>query len=202
MLQTCLSKRNTEPTKGTTMPTTTPSRRARYFVGAALSVALLTACSTTTGTPTALTPAQVSADLQGALTALSTVDGLIVAASPNAISAANQKTITAVLTSAQTELAALSATTPASSGASTAATIDGYLNTAVGILASVSSAVPGLSTFSPEIDAVDAVLPAVEAFVNQYLPANVTAARFAPRAHSTRFTLDQARAVLHIAVAR
>jgi hypothetical protein len=171
-----------------------------------LTLPTIAACITLAGctagsAPVTLTPAQVTTDLQGALTALSTVDGLIVAASPKAISAADQKTITTVLTNAQTQLASLSSATPVAAGASTAATIDGYLNSAVGILASVSSAVPGLSTFSPEIDAVDAVLPAVETFVNQYLPASITASSTgARRVHSTRFTLTQARTMLRIPV--
>jgi hypothetical protein len=163
----------------------------------AIAACVALAGCTSGSAPTTLTPAQVTADLTGALTALSTVDGLIVAASPNAISATDQKTISTVLANAQTELASLSSTTPAAAGASTAATIDGYLNSAVGILASVSSAVPGLSTFSPEIDAVDAVLPAVEAFVNQYLPASITSSR---RVHSTHFTLARARTMLRIPV--
>jgi hypothetical protein len=164
------------------------------------AVLALAGCTSGSSTKT-LTPAQVTTDLTGALTALSTLEGLIVAASPNAISKADQATINTDLTAAQTALASIAETTPAATGASTVATIDGYLNTAVGILAAVSAKVPGLSTFSPEIDAVDAVLPAVETFVNQNLAASITAASTgARRIHSTRFTLAQARAMLRIPV--
>jgi hypothetical protein len=185
----------------------TPMRRTFLTASPALLVA---ACNGTT-TQT-LTPAQVAADLQGALSSLSTVEGLIVAVSPNALGA-DKATIDTVLASAQSELATLSGTTPVGTGASIAQTIDGYLNTGVGILAKVSADVPGLSNFSPEINAVDAILPAVEAFVNQNLPASMTAptaalasplgatiTKYAHRTHSTQFTLAQARARLRIPV--
>jgi hypothetical protein len=178
-----------------------------------IAIILALAGCTPGSSPTTLTPAQVATDLTGALTALSTVEGLMVAASPKAISPSDQKTINTVLVNAQSALASLSSTTPAATGASTAAVVDGYLNTAVGILASASSTVPSLAAFAPEIDAVDAVLPAVEAFVNQYQPAPAigtpiggtpigvpAAALFSSRVHSTRFTLAQARTKLRIPV--
>ena len=174
---------------------------------------LLTAClNTPPGTTTTLIPAQVTTDLQGGLTALSTIESLILATNPKAISAADQATINTVLANAQSGLATLSATTSAASGASTLATIDGYLNAGVGILANVADNVPGLSNFAPEINAVDALLPTVEAFVNPLLtaaPATVTAsaspvvlvvAKYAGRSHSTVYTPDQARVKLRIPV--
>ena len=181
---------------------------------AALSVALLAGCSTGTGTMGAPIPAQITTDLQGGLTALSTLESLILATNPKAISTADQATINAVLADAQSALSTVSATTPAASGASTLSTIDGYLNAGVGILAKVADNVPGLSNFAPEINAVDALLPTVEAFVNPFLaaapatvsvtaslsPVDAAIARYKGRAHSGKFTPAEARMKLRIPV--
>jgi hypothetical protein len=162
---------------------------------------LLVSCSSTTPT---VTPAQVAADLTGIVTTLQNIEPLIVAADPAALTAAQQKTLTDDLAYAKAGLATLTAGLPATAGASAASRIDGYVNDVLNTLVFVSSTVPGLQPYAAPIAAIDAVLPEVEAFVNQYLPTSVTntgarkvAARMAAR---SAMTPDQGRRELAIPI--
>lgn len=143
--------------------------RRFLFIGAPLAV--LAGCLTTT--PPA-TPAQIGADLQGLVTALQSYMPTVYAAAPKAFSQAQQNQIATDLALASKALAVFVPGMPATSAASIAQTIDGYINDAVSVLASVAPGVPALAPYVPVIAAVQAILPTIEAFVNRYLPASVT----------------------------
>jgi hypothetical protein len=169
--------------------------RRSLFTAAPLAV--LAGCNTTT--PPA-TPAQIGADLQGLVTALQSYMPTVYAAAPKAFSQAQQNQIVTDLALADKALAAFVPGMPATSGASIAQTIDGYINDAVCVLASVAPGIPALASYMPFIAAAQAILPTIEAFANQYLPASVTT----PKAGAILrpMTAADARRVLGIPVVR
>jgi hypothetical protein len=144
----------------------------RKILLATVALLPLAACNPQTA-PT--TPSQVVADLQGVVTELATIEPLIVKAAPSALTAAQQATIASDIAQAQSTLTQLQAGLPAATGASVASTIDGYVNDAVGTLATVATSIPVLAPYAVPIDAIDAVLPAAETWINQYLPPATTA---------------------------
>lgn len=137
---------------------------------AASPLAILAACTKNDGTAT--TPNQVAADVQGVVGALATYAPLIFSAAPKAFSPAQQAQINTDIALAQKGLNAFVPGMPAAAGASVVQTIDTYLNDAVAVLGSVvAPAVPALAPYVPIIAAVQALLPTIEGFVNQYIPA-------------------------------
>lgn len=156
----------------------------------------------------AITPPQVAADLTGLVATLQQMEPVVVAADPGAFTAAQQAALANDLANAQKALAGFSAGMPAAAGASIAQTIDAYLNDAVDTIAEVVPEDLKLSAWIGPIDAIDAVLPMVETFVNQYLPASATTIAGVPiptisharhqRAALVAMTPDQGRAFLGI----
>jgi hypothetical protein len=141
---------------------------SRLLIGPVLFL-VLSAGSCGTGAIQPPTPAQVVADLTGLVQTLTTVETGVVTADPKALTSAQQTTLTTALANAKAVLTQLNAGLPAPNGASIASQIDGYLNSVVAVLASIPSA------YSVELGAASMLLPTVEAFVNQYLPASITA---------------------------
>jgi hypothetical protein len=157
--------------------------------------------------PSGGVPPQVIADLTGVTMALLRVEPLIVLRDPAAFTPAQKQTMEADLNRAVVALAKLSTGMPAAAGAGVALEIDGYLNKTVAVLAAVAPFVPILAPFSPALDAIDAVLPGVEAFVNRFFPPPVTsvAPHSAMMTRSVRIpamTPAQGRRVLGIPVVR
>lgn len=141
----------------------------KRLLAPALGLAMLCGCSTTV--PPATVPAQVAADLTGVLHTLMQIEPLIVLADPTAFTQAQKQAMANDLDNAQKTLATFSAGMPVAAGASVAQQIDGYLNDAVNTLAAVAPSVPVLAPWTPALDAIDAVLPTVETFINSNLPA-------------------------------
>jgi hypothetical protein len=168
----------------------------------ALALAMLFGCASS-----AVTPSQVAADLTGLVATLQQMEPIVVAADPGAFTAAQKEAMANDLANAQKVLAQLSAGMPAAAGASLANEIDGYLNDAVNTIAAIAPLVPVLSSWVPTIDAIDAVLPTVEAFVNSNLPSAPTIAGIpipslvkARGARAVPMTPDQGRQFLGIPI--
>lgn len=183
------------------------TRRDALRASAFLLAALTAACATSPET----TPAQVVADLTGAVGTLRRIAPLVFAADPRAVSAAEQQRILGDLTSAKDALGGLNTAVPAQAGASEADRIDGWINLAMDDLAFVTpaaaTAIPALAPFVMPIQALDAILPEIEAFVNRYLPTSMTkaagrrdAGRRAKALGPARYTPDEARATLNIPI--
>ena len=147
-----------------------------------------------------VTPAQIAADATGIVNELATLLPQIENVAPKAFSQTQLAQITNDISLAQKALANLSAGMPATNGASVAQQIDFYINDAVGALATVAPSIPVLAPYVLPIDAVEAILPGIEAFVNQYLPSSVTKASLVRTAGSLNMTPDQARSQLGIPV--
>ena len=171
------------------------SRRA--ILGAPLAAAL-TRCGANTLTPAQIiTEAGVAAKgLAGALTQLAGAD-------PKLIPATTLATMQNDLTLAQGAASALAPNLPAASGATVVQTVEGYLNAVLNALAAppINGLIP--APFNLAIAAAALVVPDLEAFANQYLPA---ASAVAPATYAARLqlraaalqvtTLDQAVAIL------
>lgn len=132
----------------------------------ALGLMMLCGCATTNPS---VTPAQVAADLTGVLTTLQQMEPAVVKADPSAFTPQQISAMTNDLANAQKALQGFTAGMPTQPGATLAQQIDGYLNDTVNTLAAVAPLVPVLAPWSDDIDAIDAVLPTVEAFVNTTL---------------------------------
>ncbi len=154
------------------------SRRAIIAVPLAVTLA---GCAGTT-----LTPSQIVADaatlakgLAGALTA-------VASAVPNLLPAGMLATLESDLTLAEGAASALNTNLPATSGASIAQTIDGYINAVLNTLAAppLNGLIP--APFNTAIAAAAVVVPEIEAFVNRYLP---TASAVAPATYAARLKL-------------
>lgn len=160
----------------------------RSFAAIGLGIGLLAGCSSTPAPATV--PAQVAADLTGILHTLMQIEPLIVLAAPASFTQAQKLAMQNDLDNAVKVLTRLSAGMPAGSGASVVQEIDVYLNDVVNTLAAVSPLVPILAPWSPIIDALDAVLPTIEVFVNRTLPTPMTTIAGVPK-----FSLRAARGV-------
>lgn len=169
----------------------------RNTTAAALAGFALAGCGTT-GTP-AVTPAQVAADLSGLVTTLTTVIPQIERAAPGALTPSQQTALANDLQNARIALAGFTAGIPASVGASKAQIIDGYI---ADVLSTAVAVAP--PPYNTALIAAEVILPEVEMFINQYLPASITqpaAARFASaRVGAAAMTPDQARAKLGIPI--
>jgi hypothetical protein len=148
----------------------------------------------------ALTPAQLVADAQGAVTALQTALPAIAAVAPT-IAAALPR-LTGYLTTAQTLLNGLAGAVPATTGATTLASVEADLNAVLDALAAVPLIPP---PYDAVIAAVALVAPELEAFVNSMAAASGAATlpmalrlRAAYRLIRPGMTLPQMRAILHV----
>jgi len=171
------------------------SRRA--ILGAPLAAAL-TRCGIN-----ALTPAQIVTEAGVAAKGLSGALTQVASADPKLISATTLATMQNDLTLAQGAASALAPNLPAASGATIVQTVEGYINVVLNTLAAppINGLIP--APFNMAIAAAALVVPDLEAFVNQYLPA---ASAVAPVTYAARLqlraaapqvtTLDQAVAIL------
>ena len=171
------------------------SRRA--VLGAPLATALAR-CGAA-----ALTPAQIITEAGVTAKGLSNVLTQVASADPKLIPAATLATMQNDLTLAQAAGASLTANLPAASGAATVHIVEGYINAVLNTLAAppINGLIP--APYNLAITAAALVVPDLEAFVNQYLPA---AAAVAPATSVARLqlqeatpqvtTLDQAVAIL------
>jgi len=171
------------------------SRRA--VLGAPMAAAL-TRCGAD-----ALTPAQIVAEAGVAAKGLSGALTQVARADPKLIAANTLATLQNDLTLAQGAASALTSNLPAASAATVVQTVEGYINAVLNTLAAppINGLIP--APFNMAIAAAAFVVPDLEAFVNQYLPAAsaVAPATFAARlqlraAAPQVTTLDQAVAIL------
>jgi hypothetical protein len=157
------------------------SRRA--VLGAPLAAAL-TSCGAIALIPAEIvTEAGVAAKgLSGALTQLASAD-------PKLISATTLGTLQGDLTLAQGAASSLSTNLPAATGASTVQTVEGYINAVLNTLAAppINGLIP--APFNMAVAAAALVVPELEAFVNQYLPA---ASTVTPATNDARLRLRNA----------
>lgn len=158
---------------------------------------LLCACAVSPGIPAVL-PAQIPLDLTGAVMILLRIQPVIVMTAAGAFTAAQKHAMETGLNKATRALGTLSAGMPADRGAQLVQEIDAAVDETVGILTGVIPFAPRLAKWLPVIDAVDAVLPDAERFVDERLglgrPVR-TGARRLPA-----MTPDQARQALGIRV--
>ncbi len=171
------------------------SRRA--ILGAPMAAAL-TCCGAE-----ALTPAQIVAEAGVAAKGLSGALTQIARADPKLIAASTAATLQNDLTLAQGAASALAPNLPAASGAAVVQTVEGYINAVLNTLAAppINGLIP--APFNLAVAAAALLVPDLEAFVNQYLPA---ASAVAPATYAARLqlrtaapqitTLDQAVAIL------
>ena len=167
------------------------SRRA--IIGVPLAVTL-TSCA-----GTILTPSQIIADAGTLAKGLAGVLTEVASADANLLPADMLATLQNDLTLAEGAASALSTNLPATSGASIAQTIDGYINAVLNTLAAppINGLIP--APFNMAIAAAALVVPEIEAFVNQYLP---TASAVAPTTYAARLKLrDTAPQVTTVAQA-
>jgi hypothetical protein len=130
------------------------------------SLIALTACGTST---TAVTPAQVAADLTGLVNTLNIVVPQVEKAAPNALTPAQQTALANDLMNAKAALAGFAAGIPVAQGASQAQVVDGYINDVISTAAGIAP-----PPYNVAFVAASVILPEVEAFVNQYLPKSFT----------------------------
>ena len=149
----------------------------------------------------ATTDAQVLADASGAVASLNAVVQQFSAIDPKCLDPNTLAGIQNGLKIAQGLIANLSTATPAPTGASTLAQVDTYLNDGLTAIASVlpvaSAAFPALAVAVPIVDAIIALLPGIEAWVNPILASTQAAPVAAARA-----PLAPIKAVVLVADAR
>jgi hypothetical protein len=138
----------------------------------ALPLAALAAC--TPGTST-LTPAVILTDASAVVTGLA--NGLtVIKGNPLLVPYASLVVkISADLTAAAAVLTGLNTSLPAATGASIVQTIEGYINDVLSVATTppLGSIIP--APFSTALGLASVVLPVLEAFVNQYIPAKAGA---------------------------
>ena len=163
---------------------------------AVIPVGFLAAC----GANAAKTDAQVLADASGIVNNLLALVPAIEIADPSLLPSALSATIVSGLNTAKTLLGNLSASTPAVTGASTLKIVESYVNAALNALSSVTpaaaAAFPGLSPYVATIEAVTALVPVVEAFVNSSIAVTTPTASLAVKTPS--MSVADARKVLGI----
>ncbi len=171
------------------------SRRA--ILGAPIAVAL-TRCGAAP-----LTPAQIVTESDAAAKGLSGALTQIASADPTLIAPGTLVTLQNDLTQAQGAASTLTSNLPAASGAAIVQTVEGYINAVLNTLAAppINGLIP--APFNLAVAAAALVVPDLEAFVNDYLPA---ASAVAPATYPARLqfraaapqvaTLDQAVAIL------
>jgi hypothetical protein len=152
----------------------------------------------------AATPADIVADVSSIVTGLSNGFNIVKGSLPTAYQADIAK-IAADLNLATGGLATLSTNLPATTGATVVSTIEGYINAVLAIATTppLASLIP--APFSTALGLVSVVLPAIEAFVNQYLTpaapvaavslARVRAAALAPSGLTVAQAVAQLQAI-------
>jgi len=155
------------------------SRRTVVASTALASSAVLIGCSKL-GLSTTLTPASIVAQGLALAQGLSGMLTQVSSTYPSLIPAPTLKTLTTDLTLATGAANTLNSSLPAASEASTVQTIDGYINAVLNTLAGppINGLIP--SPFNMAVAAAAIVVPQLEAFVNQYLPASMMTAAAAP----------------------
>jgi hypothetical protein len=180
------------------------SRRRLFGALSAFSLLALARCAATgTGaTPAALTPAQIAADAQGIIAVMQADFPVIVALDPSLTTPANAAKIQADLTTTATDAATVSATVSALTGATTLQTVENDINEGLNVLSPVVTAAVGtpLAPYALVVQAIIALLPSVETFVNTTLGLAGATAALRARAVAPGMNADAARKVLGIKV--
>lgn len=160
--------------------------------------AVLTACGANTPSSPGTLPAQILTDTQGALTQLQAVLPALTMSKPPVISQVEQTSLAGDVGQALTFLATIGPSTPAQTGVTVLARVEGYLNAVLAALVMV----PIPSPYNLIVVAANVVAASLEAYINGLIPAPVTPAPApaAARAASVApgMTLDQAREILHV----
>lgn len=145
--------------------------RRHLLATAALTpvAAALAACGTT------LTPAQIVTQAGATATGLAGAIKQVIAAYPSLIPATTAVTIQTDLADASAAATSLSASLPATTGASLVQTVEGYINAVLTVLAGppINGLIP--APFNMAVTAASILIPQLEAFVNTYLPATAAA---------------------------
>lgn len=182
--------------------TLSPTRRAA--LAGLLATTALAGCTSTTGATTPQSILSLVSTILNGLAGAARMPAVVAAVSAAPGGAAALNTVLNDIILAQGALASLTTNTPAATGATTVQQIDGWLNAIIDTADSppLIGLIP--SPFNMAITAVAILLPGLEAFVNQFLPAPApaTASAHAPslRAKSA-MTAAQAQAVLVSAAA-
>jgi len=166
--------------------------RRRAFM---LIAATLAACGAKTPTP-----AQVVADLTGIVGTLKLDFPLIVKLAPKALTADQQTEIGDDITKSKEALVNIVAGMPADAGAPIAQQIDMWINDVMNTLVPLAAMIPGAQAYAVALAAIDAILPDVESFVNQYIPSAVKMSKVFGRASRVKLAPDAARKLLGIPV--
>ena len=146
----------------------------------------------------AATPAQIIADAQGALQGLANVIPALYVAKPPVISKAEETSLSNILAEGLAFMKGIGPGTPAQTGASTLATIEGYLNAVLTILTPIAAPPP----YNLIIIAAAVIVPEVEAYIASIIPTPrppVAAGRVTRLSRGHPMTLEQARQTLKIA---
>lgn len=175
-------------------------RRSMLNTSALISAgAVLTACALNQLSSAGTIPAQLVADVEGALNQLAIVLPALTATTPPALTTAQEAPLLTDVNLALGFMATIGSTTPAQTGITVLARAEGYFNAALaGLLA-----VPIPPPYNLIVIAANVVAPELEAYINSLIP--VTAPTPAPTPAKARaakvahgMTLDQARMVLKI----
>ena len=145
-------------------------RRLWMLAGTALVPAALAACQP----GSTLTPAQIVTDAQNAIAALAGSLQAVIQVSPGALPASTLTTINNALAAANKVLGSLSTSLTATAAAPIVQQVEQAINTVVADAASVPLIPP---PFSIALAAASVVLPILETFVNQFLPAPAAPAK-------------------------
>ncbi len=157
------------------------SRRAILGVPVAVT---LTSCAGVD-----LTPAQIVTEAGTVAKGLSGALAQLAGADPTLIPTGTLATLQSDLALAQGAASALNTSLPASNAASTVQTVEGYVNAVLNALAGppINGLIP--PPYNLAVAAAALVVPDLEAFVNQYLPAG---SAVAPATHAARLQLREA----------
>jgi hypothetical protein len=167
----------------------------------AAGAAALAACSSTPSPPGTL-PAQILADVTGALNQLASVIPSLTKTTPPVLTQSVETTLLADVNYAQGFMATVSSSTPAASGVTVLARAEGYFNAVLVALLPLPIPAP----FSLIIVAANVIAPELEALIASFIPAPVTPAPVpapAPAAARARMvahgmTIEEARKVLKV----
>jgi hypothetical protein len=162
-----------------------PHLTRRHLLASTVLIVPVAGCAAL-GLSTTLTPATIVSQALALAQGLSGMLTQVAAAYPALVPAATLAMLTKDLTLATGAANTLTTALPAASGASIAQTIDGYINAVLTTLAGppINGLIP--SPFNMAVAAAAIVVPQIEAFVNQYLPASMTTAGAAPGALAAR----------------
>jgi hypothetical protein len=165
----------------------------------AAGAAALAACSSVPSAPGTL-PAQILADVTGALNQLAAVIPSLTMTTPPVLSQTVEATLLADVNYALGFMATVSSSTPATTGATVLARAEGYFNAVLVALLPLPIPAP----FNLIIVAANVVAPELEALIASFIPPTVTpvpapapaAARARMAAHG--MSIEKARTVLKV----